>query len=182
MTNLINIPTLEAIFQTSDKADVILPVVVTLIGETLECDRCFLYLRDPATRMGKVPFCWRRHDHIPEVWDADWKLEPPSLSTEDPMFAAALQTAPSIYVDDVEVASPNVLNRQLEQEHFGHRALIHAHLCQDGQLWGVLQPSVFGHPRQWTSRDRQRMTSVEQAIVPFAIAYIQTETRHLQGN
>lgn len=166
---------LATVCSRNDKPAVILPAIVTLVGETLRCDRCFLYLRHPATRRGKVPFCWRRQDHIPLVWDADWKPEPDTLAEEDPMFAAALQTAPSIFVEDVETASPDLLNRTFEQENFGHRALIHAHLCQDGQLWGVLQPCVFHHPRTWTDRDRQFIATVETAILPLAIAYVQTE-------
>lgn len=164
---------LQSVFQQSAQADVVLPAALTLLGEQLQCDRCFIYLRNPSTNMGKVPFCWRRHDHIPEVWNADWKPEPAFLSEEDPMFTAALHCAASIFVEDVETASPDVLNRQFEQENFGHRALIHSHLCQHGQLWGVLQPSFFGYPHVWSDRDRQLIATVEKELLPFAIAYVQ---------
>ena len=162
----------QDIFKEGAEADVVLPATLTLLGETLECDRCFIYLRHPATKMGKVPYCWRRNSDIPIIWDADWKPEPPSLPDQDPMFAAALRAEPSIFVEDVETASPQVLNRTFEQQHFGHTALIHAHLCQDGQLWGVLQPCVLHHPRQWTAADRELMAVVEREILPFAIAYV----------
>jgi GAF domain-containing protein len=173
MMNIATFSELQSVFQSGDHADVVLPAVLTLLGEQLQCDRCFVYLRNPSTNLGKVPFCWRRHDQIPRVYDAGWKPEPASLADEDPMFAAALQCAPSIYVEDVETASPDILNRQFEQENFGHRALIHAHLCQDGQLWGVLQPSFFGHPHVWSDRDRQLITIVEKELLPFAIDYVQ---------
>lgn len=97
------------------------------------------------------------------------------------MFAAALRTDPSIFVEDVETASPQILNRQFEQESFGHRALIHAHLCQDNQLWGVLQPCLFGRPRVWTEEERQSIHQIVQAITPNAIAYTQAAVQALQA-
>ncbi|MBW4693361.1 MAG: GAF domain-containing protein [Lyngbya sp. HA4199-MV5] len=142
------------------------------LGAFLGCDRCFLYLRDPKTRLGRVPFCWIRHAEIPLVYDQTWKLEPASLAEEDPMFAAALRTDPSIFVEDVETASPQVLNRGFERQSFGHRALIHAHLAFDHQLWGVLQPCLFGRPRQWTAAERQAIAQIVQTITPEAIAYV----------
>ncbi|XHX80483.1 MAG: GAF domain-containing protein [Stenomitos frigidus ULC029] len=142
------------------------------LGTSFACDRCFLYLREPSTSMGRVPFCWVRHAEIPMVYDPDWKLDPPSLPDRDPMFAAALRTEPSIVVNDVETASADTLNKEFERENFGHRALIHAHLCHEGQLWGVLQPSMFGRPRQWTQAEQATIAQVVQAITPAAVAYV----------
>lgn len=172
MTNSVATSQLQEIFERSDQPETLLSTLLPLLGEALQCDRCFIYLRNPATGMGKVPYCWCRTPEIPTVFDADWKPEPTSLADEDPMFAAALRAEPSIYVDDVETASSDVLNRTFEQENFGHRALIHVHLHQDGQLWGVLQPSMFGQPRHWTDVDRQLITEVEQRLLPFVIAYV----------
>ena len=142
------------------------------IGAYLACDRCFLYLREPNTSMGKVPFCWVRHADIPLIHDGGWQLDPLSLRDRDPMFAAALRAEASIIVEDVETASPDVLNQQFERECFGHRALIHAHICSEGQLWGVLQPSVFGHPRAWSVVEQAAIAQVVQAITPHVIAYV----------
>jgi GAF domain-containing protein len=166
---------LQAILQSEASPDDIFTALLPALGEILQCDRCFLYLRNPHNELGKVPFCWRRTLDIPEVLDIDWKLEPKSLD-QDPLFVAALQAKPSVYVEDVETADPQVVNRDFEQENFGHRALIHAHLRQDGLLWGILQPCIFGQPRIWTDSDRAIMTEVEQVITPLAIAYV---TAHL---
>lgn len=144
------------------------------LGESLECDRCFLYLRHPETKLGKVPFCWVRSSEIPTVYDQHWKPEPESLASEDPMFAAALRCAPSIFVEDVKTADPQVLNSQFEQENFGHRALVHGHLCHENQLWGVLQPCVFGRPRVWTDSDRAAIAEVIAQITSTAVTFIQT--------
>lgn len=170
------LPELQSIFDRSDQPDVILPTLLSFLSNHLQCDRCFIYLRHPVTKMGKVPHCWRRHADIPLVLDDDWKPEPNSLPDEDPMFAAALRAEPSIFVEDVETASPEILNREFEQREFGHRALIHAHLRQDGQLWGVLQPCTFEQPHPWTQRDRQLIATVEPKLLPIAIAYVQSAT------
>jgi GAF domain-containing protein len=142
------------------------------VGEVLQCDRCFLYLRNPQTLFGKVPFCWQRSNDFPNVNDPESKQEPTSLPKEDPLFAAALRTEPSIFVEDVETASPEIVNLAFERQTFGHRALIHAHLCQDGALWGILQPCIFGKPRIWTQKDRSIIAQLEKKITPLAVAYV----------
>ncbi|MBE9186190.1 hypothetical protein IQ270_16225 [Microcoleus sp. LEGE 07076] len=63
------------------------------------------------------------------------------------MFAAAWRTESAIFVEDVETANPEVVNKDFEAKQFGHRALIHAHLCDEGLLWGVLQPCLFKSPQ-----------------------------------
>lgn len=175
MTQLDTTPKLQSFSPQSDQAAIIFPAVLAFLGAQLQCDRCFLYLRHPATRLGKVPYCWCRHDDIPIVLDNHWKPEPANLPNEDPMFAAALQCAPSIFVEDVETTNPDILDRTFEQANFGHRALVHAHLCHEGQLWGVLQPCRFNHPRVWTTRDRDLIATATAALLPFAIAYTQAE-------
>jgi len=158
--------------------DTVFSKLLPALGEVLHCDRCFLYLRDPATRLGKVPYCWVRNPKFPVVHDADWKPEPPGLTGEDPMFAAALRTDPTIFVEDVERASPEILNAEFERANFGHRALIHAHLCQGGVLWGVLQPCVFEQPRIWTEVDRATIAEVVARIIPLAVAYVNSRVSH----
>jgi GAF domain-containing protein len=152
--------------------ETLLSDLMPAVGEYLECDRCFIYLRNPQTRWGGVPFCWRRNVNIPAIYNEHWQLEPESLASEDPMFAAALHTEPSIFVEDVQTADDRTLNRQFEAANFGHRALIHAHLCHDGQLWGVLQPCVFDRPRHWTPVDRSTIDLLVDKITPIAVRYV----------
>lgn len=90
------------------------------------------------------------------------------------MFAAALKTAPSIFVEDVKTADPSVLNIEFESKHFGHRALIHAHICQNGLLWGILQPCVFAEPRVWQERDRTLIQTVIVRLTPFVIQAVKS--------
>lgn len=161
----------EALSSSTD-ATTVFQHLLPALGHYLQCDRCFLYLRDPQTRYGQAAFCWCRSDAYPDVSEAEWKQEPESLAAEDPQFAAALRTAPSLFIEDVETADPVVVNQEFERTHFGHRALIHGHICQGDQLWGILQPCVFGQPRPWTSTERSMIEALLPQLVPLAIAYV----------
>jgi len=167
---------LQNILEKHTEPDAMFAALLPTLGEVLQCDRVFLYLRNPQTKMGKVDYCWRRNPDIPLIINIDWKPEPENLPEEDPLFAAALRTEPSIYVEDVETADPKVVNREFERRDFGHRALIHAHLCWENQLWGVLQPCVFGNKRVWSQSDRAVVNLVESKIVPLAVAYVKAAT------
>ncbi len=176
MKNIVLPDTILSILDKNSEPDSTFAVMLPALGEVLKCDRCFLYLRNPQTKVGKVAYCWRRHPEIPEVINSKWELEPESLPKEDPLFAAALRTYPSVYVEDVETANPEVVNKQFEHQQFGHRALIHAHLCQDGQLWGILQPCVFGKKRIWSEFDRAVITQLESKLTPLAVTYVKLAT------
>lgn len=149
--------------------------ILARLGQQLQCDRVFLYLRSPDTQLGRVPFCWKKQPSVPTIYDPDWKPEDPALAKDDPMFAAALKAQPSIFVEDVETASSEVLNREFERQTFGHRALIHAHLCSEQILWGILQACIFGEPRVWSQRDRQLIEQAVTRLTPFAIDYVRSE-------
>lgn len=172
MSNLLPI-VLEQIL-SNNTPDAVFAALLPALGEVCACDRIFLYLRDPQTHIGKAAYCWCRSPEYPDVSDSDWKQEPDSLKSEDPLFSAAVRTEPSIFVEDVETASPTVVNKAFEQKNFGHRALIHAHLCCDGQLWGILQPCVFGKPRVWTEADRSIISVVTEKLTPLAVSYVKT--------
>lgn len=165
---------IEKIFSDNNTPEAVFSALLPALGDALQCDRTFLYLRHPQTQIGKVVRCWCRSSKYPDVTDLDWKQEPESLAQEDPLWAAAIRTQPSIFVEDVETASPDVVNQDFEHKTFGHRALIHAHLTFDGELWGILQPCVFGQPRVWTKEDRSIILSVIEKLTPLAVAYVQT--------
>ena len=172
MSNLLPI-VLEQIL-SNNTPDTVFAALLPALGEVLQCERIFLYLRDPQTHIGKAAYCWCRSPEYPDVSDSEWKQEPESLASEDPLWAAAMRTEPSIFVEDVETASPQVVNKAFEQKNFGHRALIHAHLRCDGQLWGILQPCVFGKPRVWTEADRSIIGAVTEKLTPLAVSYVKT--------
>lgn len=155
-----------------------LPALMEAIAQYLNTDRCFVYLRDPQTRLGRVPFCCTRNSGVPTIYDEDWKPEPESLADEDPMFAAALATKPSIFVEDVTTANSEVLNAEFERENFGHRALIHGHLCHDHQLWGVLQPCLMSEPRHWTDKERSTFSEIVEKITPIVVQYVEQHRKN----
>ena len=172
--NIVSIFKKAELLQTEEVEEILLELV-TAIAITLQVDRCFLYVRDPQTRLGQATFCYCKNPQVLDVSSHQWKKErSENLEAIDPMFAAALNCQPSIYVEDVEIANPVIVNRDFEAREFGHRALIHAHLCQDGKLWGILQPCVFNRSRKWTTEDRQIIEMVVSKAVPYVKKYVLT--------
>ncbi|MBD2166077.1 GAF domain-containing protein [Calothrix membranacea FACHB-236] len=176
MTKLVLPASVQSVLEQYSEPDEIFTAILPIVGEVLQCDRCFLYLRNPQNKFAKVAYCWRRNSEIPDITDSDWRLDPESLPQEDPLFAAALRNQPSVYVEDIETESPEVVNKEFERQNFGHRALIHAHLCQNQQLWGILQPCVFGKKRIWSESDRVFVTQLESLLTPLAVTYVKTAT------
>jgi GAF domain-containing protein len=54
-------------FAIAQTPEALFTALMPALGEALECDRCFLYLRDPQTQMGRVPFCWGRDASVPII-------------------------------------------------------------------------------------------------------------------
>jgi GAF domain-containing protein len=167
---------LDTLFPVDESPEATLRQVVRYVGETLRADRCFLYVRNPAAGKGRIAFCWRKYASIPDVTQAEWQDDTVSLPDEDPLFAAALSDEPSVFVEDVETAGPDVLNKAFENRTFGHRALIHAHITDHGELWGILQPCQFGHPRRWTQYERGFVEDLLPQLLPLIKKYVATES------
>ncbi|SOD99556.1 GAF domain-containing protein [Spirosoma fluviale] len=148
--------------------------VVECVGTALKADRCFLYVRQPDQGLGRTAFCWRKNESIPDknTIQPNWQPDTDALPAEDPLIRAGLGMKPSVYVDDVNTAGPEVLNRQFEEKTFGHRALIHAHIQRDNKLWGILQPCMFGSPRHWTDEEKTQIEAVLPRLQPVIAAYV----------
>ena len=147
-----------------------------LVGPHLRADRCFLYVRDPTQGRGRIAFVWRLDEAVPDPRH-DWQADTGDLPEEDPLFRAALAAAPTVFVDDVTEAGPDVLNQEFERRTFGHRALVHAHITHHGQLWGILQPCVFGHPHHWTAAEREYVEAAVPLFLPVVQAYMQGQSQ-----
>lgn len=163
---------LQDILRLHHQPEALFADLLPALCDVLQTDRCFLEVRNPQTRMHQN-ICWRRSPELPDTSTQGWQPEQ-EWEKEDPMFAAALRNEKSIFVEDVETAAPTVLNREFERKYFGHRALVHAHICQDGQLWGILQPCIFGQPRVWSQFDRAVINQLTDALTPSVIHYVQT--------
>jgi GAF domain-containing protein len=165
-------PKLADVFAKHQQPEALFTALLPKVCEVLQTDRCFLQVRNPDLRLSRI-FCWRRCPAFPDVSTATWQPEEP-WEDRDPMFAAALRADPSIFVEDVETAGSEVLNLDFERETFGHRALIHAHICQEGKLWGILQPCIFGHPRVWSSEDRAIVAKIIERVRSSVVSYGET--------
>lgn len=148
--------------------------IVENVGMALQADRCFLYVRQPDQERGRTAFCWRKNESIPDknTIQPDWQPDTDELPAQDPLIRAGLAMKPSVYVDDVDTAGPQVLNRQFERETFGHRALIHAHIQRDNKLWGILQPCLFGRTRHWTDEEKTQIEAILPRLQPVIAAYV----------
>ena len=162
---------LKALLTTSAPPAEKLQHALELVGLFLRADRCFLYVRDPAQGRGRIAFVWRLDEAVPDPRH-DWQDDTGDLPKQDPLFRAALAAKSSVFVDDVTEAGPDVLNQEFERTTFGHRALVHAHITEHGQLWGILQPCVFGHPRHWTGPERDYLNAAVPLFLPVVQAYM----------
>ena len=144
-----------------------------LVGPHLRVDRCFLYVRDPAQGRGRIAFVWRLDEAVPDPRH-DWQDDTGDLPKTDPLFRAALAAQPSVFVADVTEAGPDILNQEFERSTFGHRALVHAHITDHGELWGILQPCVFGHPRHWTAAEREYLDAATPLLLPVIQVYMRS--------
>ncbi|WP_375416854.1 GAF domain-containing protein [uncultured Hymenobacter sp.] len=163
---------LQAGLTTADAAPAErLQAALDLVGSHLRADRCFLYVRDPARGRGRIALVWRLDEAVPDPRH-DWQDDTGELPKEDPLFRAALAARPSVFVDDVSEAGPEVLNQEFERRTFGHRALVHAHITEGDALWGILQPCVFGHPRHWTADERAYLEDSLLLLLPVVQEYV----------
>jgi GAF domain-containing protein len=162
---------LAVLLATDEPAGQRLQSALELLGPYLRADRCFLYVRDPQQGRGRIAFVWRLDEAVPDPRH-DWQDDTGDLPKKDPLFRAALACQPSVFVDDVLEAGPGVLNQEFERRTFGHRALVHAHITQQGQLWGILQPCVFGHPHHWTAAERDGLNAAVPLLLPVVQEYV----------
>ncbi len=175
MTTYKSIPErIDELLAKNQPSDTTLNQVAEQVGNALKADRCFLYVRQPEQHRGRIALCWCKDDSIPNVIQPDWQPDTTDLPNEDPLIRAGLSMKPSVYVDDVETAGPDTLNQDFERKTFGHRALIHAHIQRDNQLWGILQPCVFGQPRQWTEDEKTQIEAILPTLQPVIAAYVQS--------
>ena len=163
---------LQAALATARPAAERLQAALDLMGPHLRADRCFLYVRHPDRGRGRIAFVWRLDEAVPDPRH-DWQDDTGDLPKEDPLFRAALAAQPSVYVDDVTEVGPEVLSQEFERRTFGHRALVHAHITENGQLWGILQPCVFGHPHHWTAAERAYLAEAVNLLLPVVQAYME---------
>ncbi|MEL6374943.1 MAG: GAF domain-containing protein [Pseudomonadota bacterium] len=145
------------------------------------CDRTFIYMRDPQSRLGAVTHAQVRDPKRPTLIYERWSVESPGYATLDPMFVTAQRTPRAVIVDDIETAAPGVLNRAHERDYFAHRALIHAPIWFEGRLFGILEPCVFDAPRRWSARDAAITAATQIAIAEATARYVAAAVARVRG-
>ncbi len=144
-------------------------------GQAIGADRCFLYVRYPAGKSGRIAACWRRSAETPDLPEHDYEVlspEPAYLHEGDPMFTAALTGHPATYIDDIEKAD-GLVDVALERS-YRHRALVHINLSDNDGLWGILQSAMSHVPRVWSTDDRVLVEVWRRNLTPRLKAALQT--------
>jgi GAF domain-containing protein len=104
----------------------------------------------------------------------DW-IEEGDIAAKDPLMAIAFRTPEAVFVEDIETAGPNIVNLGYERKEFGHRALIHAPICYENSLFGILEPCVFETPRVWTEGDRKVISEIQEKLGPLVAVYVRQD-------
>lgn len=157
--------------QTDSGFDEKLDGVMRLYAQAIDCPRCLLFLRDPELAMSRCTHGWWHDDRHAIERKAQW-TEEGNIAVEDPLYGIAMVNPEAIYVDDIDTASPDVLNVEFERKHFAHRALIHAPVYHQGKFYGILEPCVFDQPRDWSTADRAITAWVQEQLGPLAAEYV----------
>lgn len=153
---------IEEIF-AQGTTDQICTDLMPALCQLLDCDRCFLYVRHPKTGQGRITHCYSRSPEYANLTGSGW-IEEGDVAAKDPLMAIAFRTPEAVFVEDIETAGAEVVNLDYERDGFGHRALIHAPIYHDGEVYGILEPCVFGQPRDWTEGDRQITALVQEKL------------------
>lgn len=145
--------------------------LMQIYATAISCPRCFLFLRQPDQAKSRYTHAWWSDERYPIVINPEW-AEEGNIAEEDPLYGEALANPEALYIDDIETASPGLLNVEFERKHFAHRALIHAPIYDQGKLYGILEPCVFDQPRAWGWSDRAITAWVQTQIGPLAAEYV----------
>ena len=153
-----------------------LTLIMQVLCQVWQCERCFLCLRDPDSSLTRITHSHcTRPDHS-SLLESDWVLEDAAVLT-DPLMVLAFQSPDAVYVEDVETADAATINLAYEQQVFKSRALIHIPLYSQRRLYGILEPCVFDQPRVWTKADRWVAMQMQQRLEPLVIEYLRQVQR-----
>lgn len=166
-------PTIEIIFRDGDDPDRVFLNLMPAVVDELQCDRTFLYIRDPQRQRTRITHGYSRDNRWPTMVQSGWSAESPSLNSKDPLTASAYQSPEAKFIDDIETASPGTLDLAMERAVFGHRALVHAPIYYEDEFYGILEPCVFDEPRIWTERDRNLIAGLQQVLGRWVYLYLQ---------
>jgi len=164
---------ITTILQDNQAPDAVFTALMPAVVDILQCDRCFLFIRDPQRQRTRITHGYSRASRWPTMVQSDWSQESPDLNANDPLTLSAYESPEAHFIEDIETAPPGTLDINLERSVFGHRALIHAPIYHDEEFYGVLEPCVFDAPRQWTEGDRTLIQGLQQVLGTWVFRYLQ---------
>ena len=148
------------------------------IADLLKCDRCYLYIRDPQLLTYQIPHCYCIHPEIPNLAGSCKDTESFYRTEIDPLFAAAMNGEPHIYLEDLEQLFCEDENSVFWRQNYSdQKALIQAHIFIDGELWGFIQAAKYDRSRPWTIFDRNIISGVVDKITPLVTIYVKRKLR-----
>lgn len=176
---MFNLPSpLDNIFANTNDLSKFFDRLMYGMVELLNCDRCYLYIRDPQSQIYKIPHCYRVHPEIPDLTQTQEDTESFYCSETDPLFAAALSCEPTIYIENVEQLIHDSKECFIWQRNYSeYKALMQAHISMSGELWGIIQAAHFNHPRPWTQFDRNLVLQIIDKITPLVTVYVKRTLR-----
>lgn len=162
---------LTTLFTTLQEPDALFTALMPALCEALSCDRSFLYVRQPDSGRGRITHCYSRHPDGEDLTGADW-IEEGEAANTDPLMVLALNDPTAVYISDIETAPSDQLDLAYEREKFKHRALIHAPIYHEDQLYGILEPCIFDRPHEWTEADRTLIADVQAQLGEWVASYV----------
>lgn len=175
---MINFPyPLNEIFEHTDDLPVFFDRLMLGMVELLQCDRCYLYLRDPQLKMCQIAHCYCVHPEIPNLTQTNAETEPFYRRDTDPLFAAAIAGEPAIYIDNIGNLLSETANCYWQKNYGDHQALMQAHIILDGELWGIIQAANFNSPRPWAKFDKDIISLVVDKITPLVTVEVRRKLR-----
>ncbi|MEO0802097.1 MAG: GAF domain-containing protein [Cyanobacteria bacterium J06642_2] len=163
---------LQAVFEQNHAPDALFVALMPAVVDALQCDRCFLFLRDPQRQLTRITHGYSRYPRRPTMVQTRWNRDSPDLNAKDPLTASAYRSPEAHFIEDIETAAPGTLNLTLERSVFGHRALVHAPIYHQAMFYGVLEPCMFDVPRVWTERDREIILALQQVLGEPVVRYL----------
>ena len=177
--NLFNLPSpLDSIFANTEDLPLFFDNLMYGIADLLQCDRCYLYIRDPELLTYQIPHCYCTHPEIPNLACSHRDTESFYLAEANPLFAAAIGGEPHIYIENVEQLFYSDRNCAFWQKNYkDQKALVQAHLFTGGKLWGIIQAAQYNHSRPWTKFDRSLISQIADRITPLVTVYVKRRLR-----
>ena len=170
---------LEAIFHKANSDEQLLSQLLPVLGNLLKCDCCFLYLRHPQHRFGKISHYWATSDQYASIVEPDWHSEPEAL-LDSPLFEAAIATEHSVFVENVDTEYTNL--RKIDPFIRTEQSIAQGHIIKQDQLWGILRVCIFERTRNWMQFDRSLIIHSIQRLQPTVINYMEAAARQPENH